>query len=96
MASRILGFVRDIMIAAFLGSGPIAQAWFVAFSLPNMFRRFFAEGAFNAAFAFANSSRNDISSASLSFFFRFSSAAFRDVSVVALRSSNCISFRTLS
>ena len=50
MASRILGFVRDIMIAAFLGSGPIAQAWFVAFSLPNMFRRFFAEGAFNAAF----------------------------------------------
>ena len=50
MASRILGFVRDILIAAFLGSGPIAQAWFVAFALPNMFRRFFAEGAFNAAF----------------------------------------------
>jgi len=50
MLSRILGFVRDIFIAAFLGSGPIAQAWFVAFALPNMFRRFFAEGAFNAAF----------------------------------------------
>lgn len=50
LASRILGFVRDIMIAAFLGSGPVAEAFFVAFSLPNMFRRFFAEGAFNSAF----------------------------------------------
>lgn len=50
MASRILGFVRDIMIGAFLGSGPVAQAFLVAFALPNMFRRFFAEGAFNTAF----------------------------------------------
>ena len=50
MASRMLGFVRDILIAAFLGSGPIAEAFFVAFRLPNMFRRFFAEGAFNMAF----------------------------------------------
>lgn len=50
LASRILGFVRDIMIAAFLGAGPVAQAFIVAFSLPNMFRRFFAEGAFNMAF----------------------------------------------
>ena len=50
MASRVLGFVRDILIAAFLGSGPIAEAFFVAFRLPNMFRRFFAEGAFNMAF----------------------------------------------
>ena len=50
LISRILGFVRDIMIAAFLGSGPVAQAFLIAFSLPNMFRRFFAEGAFNAAF----------------------------------------------
>ena len=50
MASRILGFVRDIMIAAFLGAGPVAEAFLVAFSLPNMFRRFFAEGAFNMAF----------------------------------------------
>ncbi|TRD22367.1 murein biosynthesis integral membrane protein MurJ [Palleronia caenipelagi] len=49
-ASRILGFVRDIMIAAFVGAGPVAEAFFVAFSLPNMFRRFFAEGAFNMAF----------------------------------------------
>ncbi|CAM4406428.1 murein biosynthesis integral membrane protein MurJ [Palleronia rufa] len=49
-ASRILGFLRDIMIAAFLGAGPVAEAFLVAFSLPNMFRRFFAEGAFNMAF----------------------------------------------
>ncbi len=48
--SRIAGFVRDIMIAALLGAGPIAEAFLVAFSLPNMFRRFFAEGAFNMAF----------------------------------------------
>ncbi len=50
MASRVLGFVRDIMIAAFLGAGPVAEAFLVAFALPNMFRRFFAEGAFNMAF----------------------------------------------
>ena len=50
MASRVVGFVRDLMIAAFLGSGPVAEAYLIAFSLPNMFRRFFAEGAFNIAF----------------------------------------------
>jgi putative peptidoglycan lipid II flippase len=48
--SRILGFARDILIAAYLGAGPVAQAFLIAFSLPNMFRRFFAEGAFNMAF----------------------------------------------
>lgn len=50
LLSRILGFARDIMIAAYLGTGPVAQAFWIAFSLPNMFRRFFAEGAFNMAF----------------------------------------------
>jgi putative peptidoglycan lipid II flippase len=50
MLSRILGFLRDIMIAAYLGAGPVAEAFFVAFRLPNMFRRFFAEGALNTAF----------------------------------------------
>lgn len=50
MGSRLLGFLRDIMIAAFLGAGPVAEAFLIAFSLPNMFRRFFAEGAFNTAF----------------------------------------------
>ena len=50
LASKVLGFVRDIMIASALGSGPVAQAFLIAFALPNMFRRFFAEGAFNTAF----------------------------------------------
>lgn len=50
LLSRIFGFARDIMIAAYLGAGPIAEAFLVAFSLPNLFRRFFAEGAFNMAF----------------------------------------------
>ncbi|TFL18428.1 murein biosynthesis integral membrane protein MurJ [Jannaschia formosa] len=50
LLSRVLGFVRDILIARFLGTGAAAEAFFVAFSLPNMFRRFFAEGAFNMAF----------------------------------------------
>ena len=50
MASRVLGFVRDILIARFLGTSGVAEAFLVAFSLPNMFRRFFAEGAFNMAF----------------------------------------------
>jgi len=50
LISRIMGFARDIMIAAFLGAGPVAEAFLIAFSLPNMFRRFFAEGAFNMAF----------------------------------------------
>ena len=50
MASRILGFARDMLIAAILGTGPIADAFFVALRLPNLFRRLFGEGAFNAAF----------------------------------------------
>ncbi|GHD98950.1 virulence factor MviN [Defluviimonas sp. 20V17] len=59
MASRLLGFARDIMIAAFLGAGPTAQAFIVAFALPNMFRRFFAEGAFNMAFVPMFSKRHE-------------------------------------
>ena len=50
LASRVLGFVRDAMILAYLGTGPAYEAYVVAFRLPNMFRRFFAEGAFNMAF----------------------------------------------
>ncbi|MGF1594728.1 MAG: murein biosynthesis integral membrane protein MurJ, partial [Kiloniellaceae bacterium] len=48
--SRVLGFVRDILIANAVGAGPVADAFFAAFRLPNLFRRLFAEGAFNAAF----------------------------------------------
>jgi putative peptidoglycan lipid II flippase len=50
MASRVLGFLRDVLVAAYLGAGPVADAFFVAFKFPNFFRRLFAEGAFNAAF----------------------------------------------
>ena len=50
LLSRGAGFARDVMMAAYLGTGPVAEAFLVAFSLPNMFRRFFAEGAFNMAF----------------------------------------------
>src|SRR5512135_3048724 len=50
LVSRVLGFIRDILTAAILGAGPVADAFFVAFRLPNHFRSLFAEGAFNAAF----------------------------------------------
>ena len=48
--SRLLGYLRDILIAIFLGTGFLADAFFVAFRIPNTFRRLFSEGAFNAAF----------------------------------------------
>jgi len=48
--SRLLGYVRDILTAMFLGAGPLADAFFVAFRIPNTFRRLFSEGTFNAAF----------------------------------------------
>ena len=50
IVSRILGYLRDILIAIFLGAGPLADAFFVAFRIPNTFRRLFSEGTFNAAF----------------------------------------------
>ena len=48
--SRLLGYVRDFLIAIFLGAGPLADVFFVAFRIPNTFRRLFSEGTFNAAF----------------------------------------------
>ena len=50
LISRALGYLRDILIAFFLGTTIFADAFFVAFRLPNTFRRLFAEGTFNAAF----------------------------------------------
>ncbi|QDL98592.1 murein biosynthesis integral membrane protein MurJ [Rhodopseudomonas palustris] len=50
LLSRLTGFARDIILAAILGAGPVADAFFVALRLPNHFRAIFAEGAFNAAF----------------------------------------------
>jgi putative peptidoglycan lipid II flippase len=50
LVSRLTGFIRDVVMAAVLGAGPVADAFFVAFRLPNHFRAIFAEGAFAAAF----------------------------------------------
>ncbi|MCP4318427.1 MAG: murein biosynthesis integral membrane protein MurJ [Hyphomicrobiales bacterium] len=50
MASRVLGFVREALIAYTLGAGPVSDAFYAAFRFPNLFRRLFAEGAFNSAF----------------------------------------------
>ena len=57
--SRLLGYVRDVLIAVFLGAGPLADAFFVAFRIPNTFRRLFSEGTFNAAFVPSYSSLID-------------------------------------
>lgn len=50
LLSRLLGFIRDVLMAQLLGTGPAADAFFAAFRFPNLFRRLFAEGAFNTAF----------------------------------------------
>ncbi|MGI9351737.1 MAG: murein biosynthesis integral membrane protein MurJ [Rhizobiaceae bacterium] len=50
LSSRILGFAREALIAGLLGTGPVADAFYAAFRFPNLFRRLFAEGAFNSAF----------------------------------------------
>lgn len=50
LMSRVLGVLREVMILAYIGPGPVMDAFVAAFRLPNMFRRFFAEGAFNASF----------------------------------------------
>src|ERR1700742_485831 len=50
LLSRVTGFMRDVMMAAILGAGPLSDAFLVAFRLPNNFRAIFGEGAFNAAF----------------------------------------------
>ena len=67
LLSRVTGFARDIMLAAILGAGPVADAFFVALRLPNHFRAIFAEGAFNAAFvpAYAHVSSGGPASAKL-------------------------------
>ncbi len=66
--SRILGYLRDFLIAVTLGSGPISDAFFVAFRIPNTFRRLFSEGTFNAAFVPSYSSELVNSKLKASFF----------------------------
>ncbi|MDD9892635.1 MAG: murein biosynthesis integral membrane protein MurJ, partial [Gammaproteobacteria bacterium] len=50
LLSRVMGFVRDMVLAAFFGAGAAMDAFFVAFKIPNFLRRLFAEGAFSQAF----------------------------------------------
>ena len=50
LLSRVTGFMRDMIMAYVMGAGPLSDAFFVAFRLPNHFRTIFAEGAYNAAF----------------------------------------------
>ena len=50
LTSRVLGFTRDVVLAARIGAGPIGDAWATALMFPNLFRRIFAEGAFAQAF----------------------------------------------
>lgn len=50
LSSRLLGFIRETLVASTLGAGPVADAFYTAFRFPNLFRRLFAEGAFNSAF----------------------------------------------
>ena len=60
LISRVLGYFRDILIATFLGASIYADAFFVAFRLPNTFRRLFSEGVFNAAFIPSYTKENEI------------------------------------
>jgi putative peptidoglycan lipid II flippase len=80
MASRVLGFARDILMASALGTGPVADAFFVAFRFPNLFRRLFGEGAFNAAFVplFAKRLEGDGEAAAA----RFASGAMAGLALV--------------
>ncbi len=66
--SRILGYLRDFLIAISLGSGPVSDAFFVAFRIPNTFRRLFSEGTFNSAFVPSYSSELSISKKKSSIF----------------------------
>ena len=69
LLSRLAGFARDILTAALLGAGPVADAFFVALKLPNFFRRLFAEGAFGVAFVplFAATLQKDGRAAAIAF-----------------------------
>ncbi len=81
LLSRGAGLARDLMMAAYLGAGPVADAFNVAFTLPNMFRRFFAEGAFSQAFVpmFARKLQGDEAEAQ-----RFASEAFNGLTALLL------------
>ena len=59
LLSRILGMGREVIFYALIGVGPILDAFIVAFRLPNLFRRFFAEGAFNACLLYTSDAADE-------------------------------------
>ena len=65
LVSRVTGFARDVVMAAILGAGPVADAFVVAFRLPNHFRAIFGEGAFNTAFVPSYASLSETEKADL-------------------------------
>jgi putative peptidoglycan lipid II flippase len=85
LVSRLTGFIRDVVMAAILGAGPVADAFFIAFRLPNHFRAILAEGAFNAAFvpAYARTLEQDGAKAARLFADRIA-AALLIVNIVLL------------
>lgn len=80
LLSRVLGFVREVLLLSLIGPGPVMDAFVAAFRLPNMFRRFFAEGAFNAAFVpmFSKKLEGDVGAA------RFAQDAFSGLAFAVL------------
>ena len=90
--SRILGYLRDILIAIFLGSGPVADAFFVAFRIPNTFRRLFSEGTFNAAFvpSYASEIANGKEQSE-----KFATNNIQDMGKIAMQSAKIIFWTTI-
>ena len=90
MISRVTGFARDVLIAATLGAGPVADAFFVAFKLPNFFRRLTAEGSFTVAFVpmFAGFMEGDGKTVAM----RFAEEAFALMAAVLLSFTVAIIF----
>ncbi|WP_298917989.1 murein biosynthesis integral membrane protein MurJ [uncultured Algimonas sp.] len=86
LVSRVMGLVRDVLIARFLGAGAVSDAFFLAFKLPNVFRRMFAEGAFNAAFVplYARKIEQDGDDAADHFASEAASALFFTVAAVVI------------
>ena len=80
LLSRVLGVVREVLILGLIGPGPVMDAFVAAFRLPNMFRRFFAEGAFNAAFVPMFSKRLEAQESPE----RFASEAFSGLAFILL------------
>ncbi|MEM9599623.1 MAG: murein biosynthesis integral membrane protein MurJ [Pseudomonadota bacterium] len=86
LVSRVMGLIRDVLIAKYLGAGAVSDAFFTAFKLPNVFRRMFAEGAFNAAFVplYAKRIEEDGEAAADQFASEAATALFTTVALIVI------------